>query len=93
MAQRLTPPEAGLFLLYVRAEGDQAAASLNVPGDACMLDDSLYLVRSTLSRSRLYHHIKRQLPADTPLLVAPLASDPKFKDMCTGALKWLREAP
>ena len=34
--------------------------------------------------------LKRALPPDTPLLVAPLAGRPKFKRMAPGALAWLR---
>ncbi|GAD58472.1 MULTISPECIES: hypothetical protein [Brevundimonas] len=45
---------------------------------------------SALSRSRLYHRIKRQLPPDTAFLVAPLADAPKFKGMASGALTFTR---
>lgn len=55
-----------------------------------VLADGLYLVVSALSRSRLYHRIKRQLPPDTPFLVAPLADAPKFKGMASGALTFTR---
>ena len=63
-------------------------------GDARPLSDMLWLVRSDLSRSRLYHRIKDQLPAGSALLVAPLTDEPdgwpKFKGMDEGALAWLR---
>ena len=51
-------------------------------------------MRSPLSRSKLYHRIKWQLPGDAALACAPLADDPdgwpKFKGMAAGALAWLR---
>ena len=78
-----------LYLLYCR-ETD-AGAALNLHGDGYRLNDGLYLIRSDLDRSPLYHRIKRQLGPDAPLLVAPLDGDPKFKGMNAGALKWLRE--
>lgn len=78
------------YLLYCR-ETD-VDAPLDLHGDGYRLDDGLYLIRSDLERSPLYHRIKRQLGADAPLLVAPLDGDPKFKGMNAGALKWLRES-
>jgi hypothetical protein len=80
-----------LFLVYV----DVAASSdrpLHLPRDAFMLADTLFLVRSDLKRSGLYHQIKRRLPSDAALLVAPLADAPKFRRLHPGALKWLRES-
>lgn len=63
-------------------------------GDVHALANGLWLVRSELTRSKLYHRIKWQLPDGTPLLVAPLEDSadgwPKFKGMEAGALKWLR---
>ena len=56
----------------------------------CELADGLYLVVSALTRSRLYHRIKRQLPPGTAFLVAPLADAPKFKGMSRGALAFTR---
>ena len=54
----------------------------------------MWLVRSALTRSKLYHRIKWQLPEGTPLACAPLGDDPagwpKFKGMEPGALGWLR---
>lgn len=85
------PGAQPLFLVYV----DILASSeepLHLPGDAFMLADTLFLVRSDLTRSALYHQIKRRLPDDAALLVAPLADAPKFKRLHRGALKWLRES-
>lgn len=63
-------------------------------GDAHPLEDGLWLIRSDLTRSKLYHRIKWQLPEDTALLLAPLSDEregwPKFKGLAAGALKWLR---
>lgn len=82
-----------LYLLWF----DPAAelpAPLDLHGDGHPLADGLWLVRSELTRSKLYHRIKWQLPGGTALLCAPLADDPegwpKFKGLEAGALKWLR---
>jgi hypothetical protein len=76
---------------------DPAATSggpLELHGDGHPLADGFWLVRSGLSRSKLYHRIKWQLPEGTALLCAPLADDPegwpKFKGMEAGALAWLK---
>ena len=81
-----------LYLLW----HDPAAApvgALDLDGDAHPLGPGLWLVRSELARSRFYHRIKWQLPADAALLCAPLADDPegwpKFKGLEAGALAWL----
>jgi hypothetical protein len=67
------------------------AADVTFPAkQVCRLADGLYLVVSALTRSRLYHRIKRQLPPDTAFLVAPLADAPKFKGMSRGALTFAR---
>lgn len=67
---------------------------LELHGDGHPLADGVWLVRSGLSRSKLYHRIKWQLPEGTALLCAPLADDPegwpKFKGMEAGALAWLK---
>lgn len=69
-------------------------AKFDPQGDAHPLADHLWLVRSELSRSKLYHKVKWQLDDGAALLVAPLAGDkdgwPKFKGMEAGALAWLR---
>ena len=70
-------------------------AQFALHGDATQMHDGLWLVRSELTRSRLYHRIKWHLPEGTSLLLAPLSDEPdgwpKFKGMAPGALKWLRE--
>lgn len=78
-----------LYLLFF--DPDYGSANLDLHGDGVELQEGLYLIRSELSRSRLYHGIKRQLADGSPLLVAPLSDDPKFKGMASGSLKWLRE--
>ena len=85
--------DEALYLLWIdsAAAGD---AALDFHGDARPLAEGLWLARSGLSRSKLYHRIKRQLPEGAALLVAPLADSregwPKFKGMEAGALAWLR---
>lgn len=74
------------YLIHI---GD--AADITIPAQqVCKLADGLYLAVSALSRSRLYHRIKRQLPQGAALLVAPLADAPKFKGMSPGALTFAR---
>ncbi len=84
-----------LYLLWF----DPAVASsgpLDLHGDGHPLAEGLWLIRSPLTRSKLYHRIKWQLPGDAALLLAPLEDDregwPKFKGLAGGALKWLRSA-
>ncbi|RXZ66519.1 hypothetical protein [Pelagerythrobacter rhizovicinus] len=84
---------AALYLLWIDP-AEEVPAALDLHGDGHPLADGLWLVRSGLTRSRLYHRIKWQLPDGAPLLVAPLADTrdgwPKFKGMDAGALAWLR---
>jgi hypothetical protein len=70
-----------LYLICVRAKGSDLPARLI---GAVKLDEGLYLVRTTQTRSQLYHEIKRRL-APAALLVAPLSDLPKFKGMRRGA--------
>ena len=78
--------------LYLVRHGPNARIEpeLALALDRFELEDGLLLVDSALGLSPLYHRIKRALPPDTPLLVAPLAGRPKFKRMAPGALAWLR---
>ncbi|TIX50461.1 hypothetical protein [Alteraurantiacibacter aquimixticola] len=83
-----------LYLLWFDPEADEPE-SLDFHGDAHVLADGFWMVRSDLTRSKLYHRIKWQLPDDAALLLAPLDDSrdgwPKFKGLAEGALKWLRE--
>jgi hypothetical protein len=54
------------------------------------LRPGLLFVDSDQSRSTVYHAVKDQLPAGSPLLVAQLHEVPKFKGMAAGTLAWLR---
>lgn len=85
------PDAQPLFLVYVRG-ATPCDRPLHFGGEAFLLADDLFLVRSELTRSRLYHQIKQQLATNAALLVAPLADAPKFKSSNRGALKWLRES-
>ncbi|MHA7814583.1 MAG: hypothetical protein ACX94C_14455 [Phycisphaerales bacterium] len=53
--------------------------------------DHAVLIESEQSQSRVYHAIKHALPADTPLMIAILDHQPKFKGAKPGLLKWIRE--
>lgn len=66
--------------------------NLDLCGDGVRLHAGLYLIRTELTRSKLYHRIKWQLEDGAGLLVAPLADDPKFKGMEAGSLKWLKNS-
>ncbi|MFN4296296.1 MAG: hypothetical protein ACK4FB_05600 [Brevundimonas sp.] len=75
------------YLVHVAPDGD-----ITFPATAvCRLADGLYIVVSALTRSRLYHRIKREASPGAALLVAPLAEAPKFKGMSRGALAFTRE--
>ena len=78
-----------LYLIYF----DEAESALDESSIAGLqrLDDGLYLLRSGLTRSQVYHRIKRYTEPER-LLVAPLEEHPKFKGMTAGALKWLRSS-
>lgn len=86
---------AALYLLWIDPAVEVPRA-FDLHGDGHPLAGGLWLVRSGLTRSRLYHRIKWQLPAGAALLLAPLADTregwPKFKGMEAGALAWLRGA-
>lgn len=84
---------ATLYLLW-HDPAAEPAAPLDLHGDGHALAPGLWLVRSELTRSKLYHRIKWQLPEGTALLCAPLSDTdegwPKFKGLEAGALAWLR---
>ena len=65
-----------LYLVYVRDPVPEQSPLFG----GVELEPGLYLVRSELTRSRLYHAIKREL-SPAILLVAPLGGMPKFKGM------------
>ena len=77
-----------LFLVYISGASLPDECTIE---PRCRLDDGLYLVMSSLTQSRLYHKVKRNLPQDTPLLVAEAAGPPKFKGMKAGSTRWLRD--
>ncbi len=80
--------------LYLVWLGQTPPGPIAWDGDVHRLNDHLWMVRSDLTRSKLYHRTKWQLPEGTALLVAPLEDEPdawpKFKNMEAGALAWLR---
>jgi len=82
--------ESSLFLLVI-PQAESVPNGINLHGDGKRLADGLFLIESNLSRSKLYHQIKWQLPKDTALLVAPLDRNPKFMGMAEGSLSWLRD--
>lgn len=95
MADATGDGRAALYLLWIDP-AVEVPGGFDLHGDGHPLAEALWLVRSGLSRSRLYHRIKWQLPSGAALLVAPLADTregwPKFKGMEPGSLAWLRGA-
>ena len=49
------------------------------------------LVETEETVSRVYHELKRLLPADSALLVAPVERRPKAKGVTEGTVFWLRD--
>ena len=77
--------EATLFLVHLDTD---VARHPDPSPDLVELTPGLYLTESDRTRSQVYHALKRRFEPRR-LLVAPLAGDPKFKVMQTGALAWL----
>src|SRR5690606_9465887 len=67
---------AALYLLWIDPAAE-VPGGLDLHGDGHPLAETLWLVRSGLTRSRRYHPSQRQLPAGTALLVAPPAHTPQ----------------
>lgn len=78
-----------LYLAY-EATGEVAEGAPGPWDDLVVLRPGLLLVDSDAGRSRVYHALKRLLPAETPLLVAPLADAPKMAHMAPGTTAWVR---
>jgi len=83
-----SPGELYVVLLEATESLEEVA---NLP-DCHRLTENLFLIRSELTQSRLYHALKRWLKPDG-LFVARVKGHPKFKGMEAGALKWLRAVP
>jgi hypothetical protein len=58
--------------------------------DAIAVAPDLFLVRTDLTQSRLYHLVKRET-GSAALFVGRLAERPKFKGMAPGSLAALRD--
>ena len=76
-----------LFLVYL--EAPQTPLDPDEFAEARRLTERLFLIRSSETRSRVYHAVKHATRPDA-LLVTRCDGDPKFKGMEAGALKWLR---
>lgn len=75
-----------LFVVYLDCELHGEATN-NL--DVAPLTEGLWLVRSALTQSQLYHQIKHATHPGA-LFVGQLDEHPKFKGMAAGALKWVR---
>jgi len=80
--------------VYVVSIGDGASETpgraIDFPGEAVALTAGLFVCETGASQSRLYHDVKTQLPAGTPLFVGALADIPKFMGMAEGSTKAVR---
>jgi hypothetical protein len=79
--------EVALWVVHLDGDGDFQEAMAEL--DSIALSPRLFLVRSDLTRSRLYHLVKRRT-APASLFVGRLADRPKFMGMSAGALGALR---
>jgi hypothetical protein len=79
-----------IYLAHTVVAPDAAVAE-GLADDAFALTEGLLAVDTDLTRSKLYHGLKRLQPADVPLLVAEVADPPKLKGMEPGALAWFRD--
>ncbi|POF29428.1 hypothetical protein [Roseibium marinum] len=86
---------AYLIVLPAQADNDDPSDRVKLNGASiegfCWLSQQMVIVVTDLSRSKLYHAVKRQLGDDRPLLVAPLSQAPKFKGLASGSTKWVRQ--
>ncbi len=83
---RNVPPANELYLVCL----EPVPPSLEIAGaELVQLRDGLFLARTELSQSKLYHLVKRTATPAT-LCVGRLADAPKFKGMKPGSLAWLR---
>lgn len=87
-AHAQAPPRQSMVLYAVYLQSADPLP-FELQYDAMALAPGLYLVRSPLAQSRLYHAIKR-LVAPEALFVGALEHEPKFKGLAKGSLKWLR---
>jgi hypothetical protein len=76
-----------LHVVHLGGGGDHSDAMDAL--DSIALSPGLWLVRSDLTQSRLYHLVKRETGAES-LFVGRLAGRPKFKGMAAGSLARLR---
>jgi hypothetical protein len=78
-----------IYLAHTAAHPDQILAA-GLADDLIELVAGLLAVDTDLSRSKLYHGLKRLQPKDSPLLVSTLTEAPKLKGMAAGSTAWLR---
>jgi hypothetical protein len=79
-----------IYLALTAAEPDVVLAD-GLADEVCPLTDALLAIDTPLSRSKLYHGLKRLQAAELPLVVAELTEPPKVKSVRAGAHGWLRE--
>ena len=80
-------------MLYIGWE-ESGTVTDGAPGpwdEIVVLRPGLVLIDSEATRSEVYHALKHLGPAGGPVLVAPLAVDPKMSRMAAGTTAWLRD--
>lgn len=78
-----------IYLAHTAADPDRILAA-GLADDLVELTPGLLAIDADVSRSKLYHGLKRLQPEGAPLLVAVLAEAPKLKGMTAGSTAWLR---
>jgi hypothetical protein len=78
-----------LAIYVVAATGADDLDAVMAGLDSIALTELMFLVRTDLTQSGLYHLVKRET-APTTLLVGRLQGVPKFKGMSSGAVATLR---
>ena len=75
--------------IYIVIVDSDVTSAPEASEDLVILDQGLYLVRTSQSRSELYHAVKRRL-APRKLVVAPLSDMPKFKGLAPRSTTFAR---
>lgn len=79
-----------IYLIHAAVDPDRVMAE-GLADDVVLLMGSLLAVDTPLTRSKLYHGLKRLQGGELPLVVAPISDVPKIKGAEAGTTRWLRE--
>jgi hypothetical protein len=73
------------------AQAEVAAAATGPWREMIEAGPGLLVIETDETVSRAYHELKRLLPTDCALLVAPLGERPKARGVTPGTISWLRQ--